>query len=693
MKKICFGLAFSLYCTSALALTQEVPAGQTVSNGMVDSIFTQNVYGTTNDYSILGTQNVMSGGVANNSYLYSYAQQNVMSGGVATGTNIQRSAIQTVSGESFGSLVNSSGSMKVNSGGKASDTIVNGGSLSVLGGGEADGTILKSGNFSVAASATATNTQINSGTMKVYGVDENAVLNGGLQVINSGATASGTQIYGGRQEVDGSAVATSLFGGRQIVFSGASLSDAVVEDGRLEMSSGSNLNGLTLNGGKAEIASGVNISGVTTLNGGVLSNLGDNTIADLQMNGGTVKMSGGYSRLTVNNLEGSGNFYLKSEADISLGDELVVKAGSGNFAVSMIDYSVGEEFPADIPLIKSDSPDTKFYLTGGAVDIGAFRYDLAQVGDQWFLQKTPIASDTSVIAKNTFVAVSSIFYSHLNSLGNRFGDLRFNKKSGFWIHGLGRNMHLSFDDGTKSRVNMEGVQIGFDKEIEQDFVADWRVGLFAGYSDARQKFDRNGRGDADTQSFGVYTTLGTASGWYGDFSSTYYRHKQKVQSYLPTGDDVYGSYDLDGWSVSAQVGKRWMFKELWFAEPQLQLSYLDLQDVDYRTNYNTRVEGNYGGATMVRAGVMLGRRFDDYLDFPMESFVSFSLLHDFDGQGKVSVAGYEFTEDLSGSSYELGLGVNAEVKEKFSLYAKVNTLWGDRLDVPFDINFGLKYEF
>ena len=693
MKKICFGVVSLLYCTSALALTQEVPAGQTVSNGMVDSIFTQNVYGTTNNYSILGTQNVMSGGVANNSYLYSYAQQNVMSGGVATGTNIQRSAIQTVSGQSFGSLVNSYGSMTVNSGGKASNTTVNGGSLSVLSGGEADGTILKSGSFSVAANATANGTQISSGTMKVSGTDENSVLTGGLQVINSGATAGGTQIYGGRQEINGSATGTSLFGGRQVVFSGASLSDAVVEGGRLEMSSGSDLNGLTLNDGKAELASGVNISGVTTLNGGVLANLGDNTIADLQMNGGSVKMSGGYSSLTVNNLEGSGNFYLKSEADISLGDELVVKGGAGNFAISMIDYSVGEEFPADIPLIQTDSSATKFYLTGGAVDIGAFRYDLAQVGNQWFLQKTAIVTDTSVIAKNTFMSVSSIFYSHLNSLGNRFGDLRFNKKSGLWIHGLGRNMHLNFDDGSKSRLNMEGVQIGFDKEIKQDFAADWRIGLFVGYSDARQKYDRGGRGDADTQSFGLYTTLSAANGWYGDFSSTYYRHKQRVTSYLPTGDEVHGSYDLDGWSVSAQVGKRWKFKEFWFAEPQLQLSYLDLQDVDYRTNYNTRVEGSYGGATMARAGMMFGRRFDDYLDFPMESFISFSLLREFDSRGKVSVAGYEFDEDLSGSFYELGLGVNAEVKEKFSLYAKVNTLWGKHMDVPFDINFGLKYEF
>ena len=298
-------------------------------------------------------------------------------------------------------------------------------------------------------------------------------------------------------------------------------------------------------------------------------------------------MAGGFNRLEINNLEGQGNFYLKSEADISRGDELVVQTGGGRFGVALIDYSAGEDFPADIHLIQSEAQNAEFYLLGGAVDVGAFRYDLHHVGDEWLLKKTSIASDTSVVAKNTFIAVSSIFYSHLNSLNNRFGDLRFNRKSGLWIHGLGRNMRLDFDDSTKSRVNLEGVQAGFDKQVVQDVVHDWRIGIFAGYTHARQKFDRSGRGDADTKSLGLYTTVSGAGGWYGDFSSTYYRHDQKVKSYLPTGEEVAGSYDLNGWSVSAQTGKRWKFNEFWFIEPQLQLSYIQLQNIDYRTNYNT----------------------------------------------------------------------------------------------------------
>ena len=675
MRKFWIGLSCLLWPGFAAAIDQNIPAGQTVSNGTVNSIVTQNVYGTTNGFSVLGTQNVMSGGVANGSNLYSYSLQNVNSGGKAYDTNIQYYARQNVRGESYNSIVNSYATMSVGSGGVADGTRVNGGTMSVLSGGE------------------SRNSVINSGTVRISGRDINSRLNGGLQEIASSASVSGTEIYGGRQEIKGEVSGSTLFSGRQILMSGGTLSDAVVKGGRLETFSGADLVNLTVDGGTAELEQGVFVSGVTRLNGGLLSAYGDNILPNLQINGGDVKLSGGFTRLEINNLAGQGNFYLKSEANISRGDELVVQNGSGSFGIALIDYSSGEDFPADIHLIQSDSADTDFYLLGGAVDVGAFRYNLHHVGNEWLLKKTPIASDTSVIAKNTFIAVSSIFYSHLNSLSNRFGDLRFNRKSGLWIHGLGRNMHLDYDDNTKSRINLEGVQIGFDGKVEQNTVHDWRLGLFAGYSHARQKFDRSGRGDADTKSLGIYTTVTSAGGWYGDFSGTYYRHDQKLTSYLPTGEEVGGSYDLDGWSVMAQTGRRWKFMDFWFAEPQLQLSYMRLENTDYRTNFNTRVRGHYSGATIARAGVMIGRRFDDYLDFPLEAFVNLSVLREFDSRGKVTVAGTDFEEDLTGTFYELGLGVQTEVRDKFSLFAEVNSLWNGRVTVPFDVNFGLKYEF
>lgn len=675
MKKSWLAVLVLFYPGAASAIEQTIPAGQTVSNGTVNSIVTQNVYGTTNNFSILGTQNIMNGGVANGSDLYSYSGQNVAAGGKAYNTNIQHYATQSVRGESYGSIVNSYGTMTVSNGGIADGTQVNGGTMSVLAGGES--------RYSV----------IDSGTVWISGKDMSSVLKGGRQIVNAGAEVSGINIYGGRQEVEGEVLGSTLFSGKQVIMDGAVLSGATIKNGGLEVFSGAELKNLILEGGTAEIENGVTVSGITRLNGGLFSSYGDNVIPDLQMNGGTVKMAGGFNRLEINNLEGQGNFYLKSEVDISRGDELVVQTGGGRFGVALIDYSAGEDFPADIHLIQSEAQNAEFYLLGGAVDVGAFRYDLHHVGDEWLLKKTSIASDTSVVAKNTFIAVSSIFYSHLNSLNNRFGDLRFNRKSGLWVHGLGRNMRLDFDDSTKSRVNLEGVQAGFDKQVVQDVVHDWRIGIFAGYTHARQKFDRSGRGDADTKSLGLYTTVSGAGGWYGDFSSTYYRHDQKVKSYLPTGEEVAGSYDLNGWSVSAQTGKRWKFNEFWFIEPQLQLSYIQLQNIDYRTNYNTRVRGHYSGAGIARAGLMLGCRFDEALGFPLETFVSLSVLNEFDSRGRVTVAGYDFEEDLSGTFYELGAGVQAEVSDKFNLFAEVNTLWNGRVKVPFDINFGLKYEF
>ena len=82
----------------AQAITVVVGSGDVVNGGTVPQVVTQNVEGTTNNQTVYGTQNIMSGGVANNSLIYTYAQQTVAAGGKAFGSTVMQQGLMNVSG-------------------------------------------------------------------------------------------------------------------------------------------------------------------------------------------------------------------------------------------------------------------------------------------------------------------------------------------------------------------------------------------------------------------------------------------------------------------------------------------------------------------------------------------------------------------------------------------------------------------
>lgn len=691
---LAFGVA-ALFPLRAGAVTVTVDAGDTVNGGSVQQIVTQNVEGVTNNLTIYGTQNVMLGGVSNNSLIYTYGQQTVNAGGTASGSTVMQQGVMNVLGAANNTNIRAYGDMTVRSGGTTKLTEINGGRMYVLSGGSSFNTVLNSGTQYV--SGTDSDSEVNGGQQIVRsgGTVTSAVLKGGVQNIQDGGTAVGTQIYGGQQSVSGTAENSRLFDGMITVNPDGILSSPEISGGVLNVSYDATVENLIMTGGSADVEEDGILSGNTKISDAEITFHGDTSLSNLELHNAVVRSvpAWGYDRLEIDNLSGNGKFYLTSSVSDAQSDQLVIHNGSGNFGVGLADYSSGTDFPDEIHLVESDSPDENFYLLGGAADIGAYRYDLAKVGDEWVLNRTPYLSDSSQVAKNAYNALSSILYTHTDSLNERLGELHRKDKYGLWMRGFGRKVKLDFRDATDSKVNVAGTQIGFDKDIKQDWFERWLAGVYGGYSDARQKFDRAGRADSDTYSLGLYSTIEAANGVYLDLVGTYFHHKQKVTSYLPMGWAVKGDYDADSWSFSAETGRRWTFDNNWFVEPQLQLSYMLIDDIDYRTNFNTRVQGRNADSFLGRIGVMSGKRFDDVLDFPFEAFVRFSVLEEFKGEAKVLVADYQFDEDVSDTMFRLGVGVSAELSEKFSLHANLATIWGDKISVPVEGNLGLRYSF
>lgn len=118
-----------LHPEGSRAITVDIPAGEVVSGGDVHSVVTQRVYGEADNFTVLGKQQVMSGGVTRNSNIYPYGQQDVLQNGISYGTVVQQYAVQNVDGRAYSSSVGSYGTIDVNAGGYAEDTSVDGGSF------------------------------------------------------------------------------------------------------------------------------------------------------------------------------------------------------------------------------------------------------------------------------------------------------------------------------------------------------------------------------------------------------------------------------------------------------------------------------------------------------------------------------------------------------------------------------------
>ncbi len=732
MKKyiiLSLALAFS---SEAQAITQTVAAGDEVNGGDVNSIVTQLVYGTTRNMTVSGVQDIMSGGKSYNSTVYN--QQIVETGGTSYNTYVQSSATQRVSGEAYSSSVSSRGSISVNAGGYAEDTTINGGVLTVANGATAVGTIQKSGVYNV--SGTDENATISGGTQEILsgGSSSRANIVGGTQQVDAGAQSISATISGnGRQKVYGTILNNTInSGARTTVYSGGSAENTQINGGTLEINSGGSstnsiinsgrenvygtATGSIINAGTQNVYSGGEAINTQVKNGGILSVRdggklsGTTTLTDSTINiGGSIQIpslvaanseininsSYDYSSAAFDNLSGSGTINMSSSLSEDLSDTLSISSGSGNFGLIINDYSPSGETPNSFKIISESGAYDNFYLVGDAVDVGAFEYKLVKNGNDWYLAKTDNVTDSSVIAKDTYSSLSSLFYTHLSPVYNHIRSRRNHAATdnGLWIKGLGQKLKFDYEDNSRSEIEIYGSEIGYDREIWRGGGKYLSLGMYGGFTSSRQRYDRMGRGEADTKVVGLYSVLNTDDDWFADFVSSYFWHTQKITSHTPAGEPVNGKYNTNSWQVSANVGKRLKFEESWFIEPSAGINYMRIKGISYRTNFNTLVEADDENYLSLRADLVVGKTFTFNNGNYMDIYGRFAIIHDMDGKNTITVADYGFTEDMSSVRYQIGAGINANWDERGSGYLDISTQPGSKVQLPWEINLGLQYRF
>ena len=685
-----------------------------------------------------GMQTVQSGGQAENAQISASGVQTVLSGGQAQDSVVSDNGSISVAGTALSTTVNVGGIAEFQKGSTATDTLIKGGRVNVLAGAMAQNTIINSGFEYVAGTDTnasvnylgsqiiqnggvAYNTTVNaSGTQNILsgGEASHTIVNAlGTQNVFQSAEVSDTQILlTGKQNVyaGGEAKSSTLYGGTQIVYGTAS--DTVVNSGLQEVKNGGKvissqinyggiltlLEGATaentqLSNGTLRLFSGGNLIGSTSARNSILYISGNNSIPDLQSDNSLIKIgyNPSFTTLYINQLNGTGVFSMSSNLAAGISDYINVQDGDGNFGLIINDYSQGTA-PDKFKIIdESTATHDSFYLVGGAVDVGAYRYDLVQENNDWFLEHTEQLSDATYVARNTFSAISSLFFSHLTPVYNRlhFQHQNFDHNNGLWIKGIGRRVNQNYRDGTSSHTDIYGESVGFDHKIVSSDNFHITAGLYSGFTSSQQKFDVDGQGDGQTYSFGLYSTLLTENKYFLDVMGTYFRHHQKNKSYTPAGESVIAKFNTDGWQTALTAGKRFDFDNDWFLSPFLGMNYMYVQGVDYQTNFNTLIQADSADYLSNSLGFTGGKSF--FLDngVILDAYSQMNVIYDWDAKSSVTIADYWAEDNLASLHYEFSMGLNASWDNHQSAFLEFTSQFGDKVNVPWAISVGYQYDF
>jgi outer membrane autotransporter protein len=426
--------------------------------------------------------------------------------------------------------------------------------------------------------------------------------------------------------------------------------------------------------------------------------VGDGSVANLEMNGGTVQFGhpGQFFQLSVGDLSGTGGTF-SMHTNFGQVDTLTVTGtATGNHSVE-IDASGFEPVAAGaIPVIHVAAGDARFSLVNGAVDLGAFSYDLIQQGDNdWYLNtEARVISPATQSVLALFNTAPTVWYGELSTLRSRMGEVRLdNGKAGGWIRAYGNRFDVDASSGVAYRQTQQGLSFGADAPLP---VGDgqWLVGLMGGYSQSDLNLVRGSSGTVDSYYVGAYSTwLDQSSGYYVDGVLKFNRFDNEADVRLSDGSKTKGAYRNNGVGASVEVGRHIKLADDYFVEPYTQWSGVVIEGQSYDLDNGLQAEGDRARSLLGKLGATAGRNFVLGEGKVVQPYVRAAYVHEFANNNEVAVNDNVFNNNLSGSRGELGAGIAMTLTDKVSLHADVDYSNGEQIEQPWGFNIGARYSW
>jgi len=440
------------------------------------------------------------------------------------------------------------------------------------------------------------------------------------------------------------------------------------------------------------------VSSTVSLDNSTWAMRSSSNITNLSANNSTIDMrgNGSYNTLTLNRLtSGNSTYLLNTHFDFPglTTDKIIVggddATGTNNvLRVYSTGYAIGTRAinGYGIQVVNLDTATDKsvdFTLYGGVVDSGAYEYKLYRaVDDNYYLQTNYRPTTTAKTITNIPAVHLSIVKAGLNEFRHRLTELReydIFQPNELWVRTYGK--HLRVNDAIDSKMNLYGVEIGYDKEVHADEDNKYYAGIMAGYMYANNIKHQdpgyaNGHTRANAPSVGLYGVWDNSDGWYSYATLRYFWSRMKAENYTSAGELIRYSPDRNYLTASIEVGKQFEHRidddSKWIIEPKGSLQYAYARSDSFRTNMGYDIRYSASKSFSTRAALLLGYNYKSESDSIYEPFVEAGINREWLGDTDVMYAGGFFDSNQKGTNYDLAVGLRARFNENWSFQGNLS---------------------
>lgn len=443
------------------------------------------------------------------------------------------------------------------------------------------------------------------------------------------------------------------------------------------------------------------INNVTVENGGVINvqknvkefNVGSLAADDkggITLNNGIINLQGESQQITVTELDGTGGTVntnsLNNKMSIdTVGKDTVGKDtaitvnGSGEIADAIYGGDATAQDLANVVTTGTKSAASQITTDEGII-AGKITADVNADGK---ITNTVYAKNTTNLGLSNLAAINLMTWRQENNdMNKRLGELRDSKGE----HGVWARMVRGEAEYESIKNQYNYYQIGYDEKLSTD--PNWTVGMFLTRTEGNSTF-RTGSAENNHTGVDVYGSYLKDDGSFIDLVAKYARIDSDFNASGGVGS---GDYNTNGYSISAEYGKRFEQGNGFWIEPQVELTYGTVGAVDYTTGNGAKVRQEGMDSLVGRVGFSIGKDIKAGNIYARASY-----LYDFDGETEVTMShsgiSDVYEQDLGGGWFEVGLGANINLSDATHLYFDVEKTYGGDVATPWQWSAGMRWTF
>ncbi len=398
------------------------------------------------------------------------------------------------------------------------------------------------------------------------------------------------------------------------------------------------------------------------------------------------------------NFSGATNLNMKVDFDSKSSDKLIVtNSGAGNHTVSLVNNAAANTNGTETITI-IETPDLNAEFTArNRYEFGGYLYGIQRVGadpssTDWEVYSSgnltnPAHSSLGVVMGNYLINLSE-----QEQLSQRMGVLHnTDPESGAWIRSYTGKFN-SFESEQLKGFDMKyyGLQIGTDHKIKQLEHAAWHLGAAFGYTTADQNY-AFGSGTQKSYSATLYTSYMNDNEWYADFYVKYAHYKNKLDVRDSLNNQVNSKGSANGFTASAEMGKRYYMTPSFYIEPtgQLVLGRIDSNHLNNSNGLDVdfKVQNSFLLNTASKFGYDIAVK-----EQPVSLYAKLGYTHEFDAKQKFSLNDSPEKINLGGNWITYSLGASTLINKTNVIFAEATANQGNRFDY-YSANLGYKFFF